>query len=132
MANPQIEDYAAFRAACQGQGCSWHSWPDAMRGGRLRPGDYDEETRRYHLYAQWLVQGQMGRLSAKAREAGPGLYLDLPLGVHADSYDVWRERESFALAMSAGRRPTPSFPRVRPGASSPCTLKSFAPSTTAT
>ncbi|HZO99776.1 MAG TPA: 4-alpha-glucanotransferase, partial [Terriglobia bacterium] len=45
----------------------------------------------------------------KARASGPGLYLDLPLGVNPDSYDVWREREAFASGIAAGAPPDPFF-----------------------
>jgi 4-alpha-glucanotransferase len=37
------------------------------------------------------------------------LYLDLPLGVHFDSYDVWRNQALFALDMAVGAPPDPFF-----------------------
>jgi 4-alpha-glucanotransferase len=106
---PRVEDYARFRAAGERQGTSWHVWPDGLREGLLQAGDYEEHVRRYHLYVQWLADEQLGRLAKKARQSGPGLYLDLPLGVHADSYDVWRERSSFALGVSGGAPPDSLF-----------------------
>ena len=102
---PKIEDYAAFRAACRRQHGSWHAWPEPMKQGTLTPADYDEDLKRYYLYAQFIVQQQMDRLSLQARQGGPGLYLDLPLGVHPDSYDVWRERDNFAWGVSGGAPP---------------------------
>jgi 4-alpha-glucanotransferase len=107
--HPRVEDYARFRAAGERQGTSWHVWPVGLREGLIQARDYDESARRYHLYVQWLADEQLGRLAAKARQSGPGLYLDLPLGVHADSYDVWRERTSFALGISGGAPPDPLF-----------------------
>jgi 4-alpha-glucanotransferase len=38
-----------------------------------------------------------------------GLYLDVPLGVHPHSYDVWRERESFVRDIAVGAPPDPAF-----------------------
>lgn len=102
---PKAGDYAAFRAACRARHGSWHVWPEPMKSGTLSPGDYDEDLKRYYLYAQFIVQEQMDRLSEKARENGPGLYLDLPLGVHSDSYDVWRQRDIFAWGVSGGSPP---------------------------
>ena len=58
----------------------------------------------------------MGRRAAdaarwrrEARRRGPGLYLDLPLGVHGSSYDVWRQRDLFAREASAGAPPDAFF-----------------------
>ena len=39
--NDKLNDYAAFRAATEKLG-PWHSWPERMRIGDLRIGDYDE------------------------------------------------------------------------------------------
>lgn len=103
--HPRVHDYAAFRAAVEHQGAPWNEWPERMRNGTLQEGDYDPETARYHLYVQWLVDGQFRELSAKARQAGQSLYLDLPLGVHTAGYDVWRERAVFAADCSAGAPP---------------------------
>ncbi len=103
---PQLEDYARFRAATERRRAPWPQWPTRMRQGNLRPGDYDERDRRYHLYVQWLAHQQVGSVSARARRNGAGLILDLPIGAHPDGYDVWRERESFALAASVGAPPS--------------------------
>lgn len=107
--HPRAEDYARFRAVEERQRRSWQQWPGRLRDGTLREGDYDDEVRRYHLYVQWLADEQLHGLSAQARAGGSGLYLDLPLGVHADSYDVWRERDAFALGMGGGAPPDPVF-----------------------
>jgi 4-alpha-glucanotransferase len=106
---PRAEDYARFRAVAERQRRGWRDWPERQRDGDLREGDYDEETRRYHLYVQWLADEQLGALSRMARGSGPGLYLDLPLGVHADGYDVWRDRDAFALGASGGAPPDQVF-----------------------
>ncbi len=61
-------------------------------------GDYDDEgDALHHLYVQWLADAQVKELADRASQRGPGLYLDLPLGVNPDGYDVWRDREAFAL-----------------------------------
>jgi 4-alpha-glucanotransferase len=106
---PRVEDYAVFRATVETRRSSWWSWPAAARDGALNPADFDETARRYHLYVQWQATEQLRRLSERARADGPGLYLDLPLGVNPDSYDLWRERRSFAAGISAGAPPDVFF-----------------------
>jgi 4-alpha-glucanotransferase len=108
-ANPRLEDYARFRAAGERRCASWWGWEDRLRNGTIQEGDYDEESRRYHLYVQWLADEQLQSLAERARDKGPGLYLDFPLGVNPDSYDVWRDRPSFALGVSAGAPPDVFF-----------------------
>jgi 4-alpha-glucanotransferase len=107
--NPRVEDYARFRATCENRRKSWWSWTGPAHDGSLQAGDYDDKARRYHLYVQWQADEQLRHLSEKARGEGPGLYLDLPLGVNPDSYDVWRDRKSFAIGISAGAPPDVFF-----------------------
>jgi 4-alpha-glucanotransferase len=102
---PEARDYAAFRAVCDTLKTSWHNWPQRLREGRLRRDDYEEPAERFHLYVQWLAHGQMDELVRRSEQNGVKLYLDLPLGVNPDGYDVWRERESFALDANAGAPP---------------------------
>jgi 4-alpha-glucanotransferase len=106
---PRAEDYAAFRATVEKQRSSWWNWPARARDGNLKPNDYDETVRRYHLYVQWQADEQLRALSEKASAEGPGLYLDLPLGVNPDSYDLWRDRHAFAPGISAGAPPDVFF-----------------------
>ena len=108
------EDYARFRATGEKRRESWWTWPERMRDGVLEPGDYDEEAKRYHLYVQWLADAQVKELSERAAKRGPGLYLDLPLGVNPDGYDVWRDRESFAVGV-VGRGAARLVLHARPG-----------------
>ena len=49
----------------------------------------------------------MGRLAEKAGQ--PGLYLDLPLGVHPAGFDVWSAPESFAAGVAGGAPPDRFF-----------------------
>jgi 4-alpha-glucanotransferase len=107
--HPRVEDYARFRATGEQLRRSWWAWPDRLRDGDLRASDYDEAARRYHLYVQWVADEQLRALSARATQNGPGLYLDYPLGVNPDSYDVWRRRSSFAQGISAGAPPDSFF-----------------------
>ncbi len=106
---PELETYAAFRAVGERRGESWQSWPERLREGPLAPADWDEDDRRYHLWVQWITDEQVASLAREARRRGPGLYLDLPLGVHGSSYDVWRYPDLFVQGMSAGAPPDSLF-----------------------
>jgi 4-alpha-glucanotransferase len=107
--NPLAADYARFRAAGEKQGTTWRSWPQRLKEGNLKVGDYREEDRRYHLYVQWLAQQQIQELARTARDKDLQLYLDLPVGVHPGGFDVWREQDIFAGEVSVGAPPDAVF-----------------------
>ena len=107
--HPQAEDYARFRAAVERVKKPWMDWPEAQRDGILRPGDYQEAVKRYHLYAQWVAQEQIQCVAERTNGRGAELYLDFPLGVHRGSYDVWREKDVFASEVSGGAPPDDFF-----------------------
>jgi 4-alpha-glucanotransferase len=106
---PLIEEYARFRAVMEKQNAPWPAWPQRLRDGNIQEGDYDEETRDYYLYAQWLAHQQVQELSENARNKGVKLYFDLPVGVHPVGYDVWRQRNNFALNATVGAPPDAVF-----------------------
>ncbi len=128
---PEAEEYAAFRARTEREG-PWSGWNGGWNGGRSGASDGTESSGavhrtaggavgrtddgpgasawRYHLYVQWLAERQMTEVAQSgAGAAEHGLYLDLPLGVHGDSYDLWRHRELFATGASVGAPPDPFF-----------------------
>jgi len=107
--NKGLDDYARFRAVTDRQRKGWNTWPGRLRDGKIAKGDYDESVKNYHVYAQWIIQEQLRSLSDKARARGQLLYLDLPLGLHPDSYDTWRHREFFVHGVAGGAPPDPVF-----------------------
>ncbi len=107
-AHPHADDYARFRAACDRFRAPWTAWPDRLRAGTLEPGDVDAATFRYHRYAAWVADRQLAAIAAQGG-ASAGLYLDQPIGVHAHSYDTWRERALFASGVTVGAPPDPFF-----------------------
>jgi 4-alpha-glucanotransferase len=106
---PQVRDYARFRAAAEVRGPNWTRWPKRMASGQLGPGDVSPELTNLFLYAQWQTDRQMAGLQDLSTKEHVGLYLDVPLGVHPHSYDVWRERESFVRDIAVGAPPDPAF-----------------------
>jgi 4-alpha-glucanotransferase len=109
--HPEVRDYAVFRAVGDRRRAAWQTWPGPLRDGTVAPGDYDPAVADYHAYVQWLAFEQLQGLATRARANGPGLYLDLPLGVNSSSYDVWRYRAAFAPDTAAGAPPDPFFAR---------------------
>ncbi len=106
--HPKAEDYAAFRATVERENKPWHEWPPPARNGTLSPAHYSPEAKQYHLYVQWQCSEQMQELAA-TKGSRAALYLDFPLGVNRDGYDVWRERSAFALDASGGAPPDDFF-----------------------
>lgn len=106
---PHAVDYAQFRAAEERFERGWTAWPEPARDGCITQTDYDRRAAEYHLYAQFRAHVELSGLSSSSRECGVRLYLDLPLGVHPDSYDVWRNRDLFVTGASAGAPPDPFF-----------------------
>ena len=106
---PDLQAYAAFRAATEQQAKLWPEWPERLRSGELTATDSDEQTRAYHQYVQWLADSQLRELAEKSPRDSAGLYLDLPLGVHPGGFDVWREPDSFALGIAGGAPPDSFF-----------------------
>jgi len=105
---PTVLDYARFRAVCDDTGKAFQKWPERLRDGIMCPGDYSEADARFYLYSQWLAHTQLSELARTAKRDGQGIYIDYPLSANAAGFDVWRERDSFSEAASAGCPPDPA------------------------
>lgn len=108
-----VYDYAAFRAIGETQRTGWGAWPEKLRNGtafaatreaaiRLSENQTAVDT---HLVGQWLMQCQLEGLQG----GDVSLYLDLPVGVNCDSYEVWRWRHLFLTDLAAGAPPDALF-----------------------
>lgn len=108
-AHPIAQDYAEFRAKTEREGKVWSQWPEQNRQGQLAAHDFDDFTKRYHLYVQWQCAEQIAAVAGQARSRGTALYLDFPLGANRDGYDVWRGRDLFAIGCNGGAPPDGLF-----------------------
>ena len=106
---PVAQEYAAFRAIGERLARPWPAWPAAMRPEEIRVESADRDAIRYHLYAQWAAARQVAQLAQDAGTRGVGLYLDVPIGVHPDGFDVWRHPALFARNAALGAPPDPLF-----------------------
>lgn len=109
--NPELEQFARFRAVGERQGRPWPQWPKPLRSGTLTAADYDEGVFQYHLFTQWQVEQQLEALTGHAQRLNLLWYLDFPLGVAGAGYDVWREPELFVREASGGAPPDSFFTR---------------------
>jgi len=106
-------DYAAFRALGEVYRTGWRSWPAKHRDHvpfahtRADALELGAEGARVdtHVVAQWLMQSQLEQLQG----GDARLYLDLPVGVNCDAYEVWRWRDLFLLDLAAGAPPDALF-----------------------
>jgi len=107
--HPQVESYARFRALAERHGADWTRWPEPFRSGSAEAAAQSDPAYRYHLYAQWQTEEQLQAATAHARESDLLWYLDFPLGVNRDGFDVWCQRDVFALEASGGAPPDAFF-----------------------
>jgi 4-alpha-glucanotransferase len=106
---PSVRHYAEFRAVQESLSRPWQEWPQRMREGTLLKEDYAAGARDYHIYVQWVADQQMQSIREHSRVQNVGLYLDLPLGVHPDGYDVWSNQNLFAPQVTGGAPPDSFF-----------------------
>jgi len=116
--HPEVAAYAAFRARQEAAGADWRSWPEKADDGArpLAPRESliaASPSEQYHLFCQWQMHEQLGRLSAAPPGGanGMGLLLDIPVGVHPGGFDTWRWPELFAQGISVGAPPDAFFAR---------------------
>lgn len=107
--SPEAERYARFRAVTDRRRTAWNDWPKKLREGRITPADYDAESYRYHLFAQYAASRQMHQLADDLRSHDMRLYLDLPVGVHRHGYDTWSRQHLWVDGASVGAPPDPYF-----------------------
>lgn len=70
----------------------------------------DASAERLYAYAQWLLHAQLTCVRQRAEASGCGLYLDLPVGVVADGFDVHRNPDLYARGVAVGAPPDAYFP----------------------
>ncbi len=107
--NPRTVSYASFRSVCAKTQKPFRDWGERDAPLPGKAGDFGavqhDAVALGLLYGQWVSQQQL----ALVREAGVGLHLDIPVGVHPSGFDLWSDEESFALRASGGAPPDDFF-----------------------
>jgi len=106
---PEVVSYARFRAVTEQRRECWLQWPTRLRNGKIEPADFQRENEQYQIYVQWCAERQLGKLSTACEQRGVTVYLDVPLGVNAGSFDAWRNQDLFATGASVGAPPDAFF-----------------------
>ena len=107
--HPLAVKYATFRATSERLRQPFSMWPSRLTPQTLRETRTDRAAVRYHLYAQWVADAQIARVEHQARADGRSLYLDFPLGVHPEGFDVWQHPSLFAREVALGAPPDELF-----------------------
>ncbi|MEO5667390.1 MAG: 4-alpha-glucanotransferase [Bdellovibrionota bacterium] len=105
---PKLVEYARFRAHCFETKSSWWCWPEEQKLS-LQNAKIDQGLVDFYVYSQMLALEQVETLAADCAKKDLSFYLDLPVGVHSDSYDVWKNPTHYCLKLSAGAPPDPFF-----------------------
>lgn len=83
--------------------------PEAVEYSEYR-GQDDERECNYHLFVQFQMNRQLKKLNKKFQEGKTaGIYLDYPVGVRRESFDMEKYKSSFVDHVSAGAPPDPLF-----------------------
>lgn len=106
--DPELGAYAAFRAATEAAG-EWTHWPAAAAATPPPLPPVRREDAASFEGAQRAAEAQLTAASREAGTHGVQLYLDLPIGVSAAGFDVWRWPEVFARGVTAGAPPDTVF-----------------------
>ena len=106
-ARPDATRYATFRAATDRTGTGWRSW--GLGPGRLPDDAAGTREAATHLWAQWTMGTQLAAVAAHLEAQEQRLYLDLPVGTHADGFDTWSQHDLFAWGAAVGAPPDDFF-----------------------
>jgi alpha-1,4-glucan:alpha-1,4-glucan 6-glycosyltransferase/4-alpha-glucanotransferase len=109
-ASPNVVPYARFRAAGERFGTQWRNWPDRLRRGHIRFNDVNPLAETYHRYCQWVLHEQLTETKHALAARGVDFELDLPLGVHADGFEVWSEPGEYVEGIEVGSPPDAFYP----------------------
>lgn len=103
--------YALYEALAEVHGADWSTWPSGLQATdspeTAREAPRLAERVMFHLWLQWLADGQLADAQARAKGAGMalGLYLDLAVGSRPDGAEVWANRDAFARGATLGAPP---------------------------
>jgi (1->4)-alpha-D-glucan 1-alpha-D-glucosylmutase len=114
-----LRQFAIFEAlrselSKNGRGITdWRSWPDAFRDP-ASPAVAEFERQHgaeieFAEYLQWQAEAQLRRCAEQCRAVGMpiGLYVDIAVGVAADSAEAWASQDTIAAGWSIGAPPDP-------------------------
>lgn len=103
--HPELEDYATFRSHQELQSKPWWQWDPNLSMDNKN----FQDRKNYHLYVQFQCFLQLNTIKKEINSCKNLLYLDYPLGVSRNSYDVFHNQKQFLLNTSVGAPPDSFF-----------------------
>lgn len=102
-----LERFSYFQAMRKTDARPWWEWPEEKRNPDGRQLAERTDAREFVAYLQWVVHEQLQACAEFANRQGLaiGLYLDVAVGVRADGFDAWLERDAIARGLSVGAPP---------------------------
>lgn len=107
-----LNDFAVFTALSETYPrIPWSQWPSDFRvpgGPAVRAFAVEHAERvRFHQYAQWIADSQLGAAAERARAAGLtlGFYRDLAVGAAPDGAEAWSNPSLLARHATVGAPP---------------------------
>jgi (1->4)-alpha-D-glucan 1-alpha-D-glucosylmutase len=116
-AGPALRRFATFHAlrehfaATMPERMAWRRWPEPFqRADSIEVASFARENElriEFFEYLQWQAEIQLRRCAKRARDAGMpiGLYIDIAVGVDADSADAWALQDYLVDRWSVGAPP---------------------------
>jgi 4-alpha-glucanotransferase len=102
--SPDLDHYAAFRSLVSAHGVP-SRWNDEVRALATRGEGASAEGVAFHQYVQLQLEHQLGAISQHTGRGAPTLYMDLPLGAHAESFDAFAFSHCFVRGIEVGAPP---------------------------
>jgi len=106
--DPGLARYAAFRAWRMRQGAGWSVWRESLPEDLVRDWQAHADVRTF-VYGQLEADRQLRGAQERARKAGCGLYLDLPVGAAADGFDTFAAPDQYLRGVTVGAPPDAFF-----------------------
>lgn len=106
-----LVDFATWNALAERYGLPSADWPSHVADPRSLTVEHMRhelaDRVEFHMWLQWCLDEQLGRVAALAREAGMpvGVVHDLAVGVHPDGADTWGLGDALARDVTAGAPP---------------------------
>lgn len=108
--NPWLKSYALFKSLKETQlWKSWEDWPSPYKSPSEQGYQDLLETYKqacdFHIFVQYLCFQQFEEVKRFASAKGLFIKGDIPILISRDSADVWHNRHTFLLYLSAGAPP---------------------------
>ncbi|TQM96120.1 4-alpha-glucanotransferase [Ornithinimicrobium humiphilum] len=106
-----LVDFATWCAIVQVHGTWWRQWPAELQDPRSTAVESFREKHaeevEFHLWLQWILDEQLGRVQRDLLDTGMslGVVADLAVGVHPDGADAWSLGEALARGVTVGAPP---------------------------